>query len=212
MIFLDLDGPILDVSPRYYQLYLDLLGEKGCRLEKETYWNFKRERVPEVEIFRRSGIPEDQIEDLNVKRLKLIETQAYLALDQPWPWAFETLKSLQSIAPLVLVTQRTFKDRVLAELANLGLDTYFEKILAGRGDNSIQAKAGMITQGGFQPCATSVLVGDTEVDIRSAQALGIGSVGLLTGIRSKSKLMIHQPDVILENLAELPEYLETCIR
>jgi len=55
-IFTDFDGPIMDVSERYYQVYLYCL-EKICKpdqvintLSKSEFWELKRSQIPEKEI------------------------------------------------------------------------------------------------------------------------------------------------------------------
>ena len=46
--FFDLDGPILDVSTKYYQIYVDIVKElSGTPISKEAYWQNKRNKVPE---------------------------------------------------------------------------------------------------------------------------------------------------------------------
>ena len=55
MIFFDLDGPILDVSEKYYKVYADILSQKGFRvLSKTEYWDAKRNKIPEYDILLKS--------------------------------------------------------------------------------------------------------------------------------------------------------------
>jgi phosphoglycolate phosphatase-like HAD superfamily hydrolase len=55
-IYLDLDGTLLDVSERFYKIYCDLLDKFNCdnKLNKETYWQLKKERCIEEEIVHRT--------------------------------------------------------------------------------------------------------------------------------------------------------------
>jgi phosphoglycolate phosphatase-like HAD superfamily hydrolase len=168
-IFLDLDGPVLDVSRRYHQVHRDVVLRHGGRpLEGEEYWDAKRNRVPEAEILARCGVsPETDTE-----RLAEIEAPAYLALDRPWPWTGAVLEELARWGSLALVTLRNHPDRLTDQLAALDLARSFERIVAGRGDGTPEAKAALLRESGIGWGPGSVLVGDTEVDIASGKALG----------------------------------------
>src|SRR5262249_11696339 len=86
-LFFDLDGPLLDVSPRYVALHHDLLAGLGARgMDGELYWQRKRARVPEEAILAELGRCA-LAEAYNRRRLGRIETPPYLAHDRPWPWA-----------------------------------------------------------------------------------------------------------------------------
>ena len=59
MIFFDLDGPILDVSAKYYRVYHDLLDEFGFpSLPRDQYWEAKRNKVSDESILRKTGAEE----------------------------------------------------------------------------------------------------------------------------------------------------------
>jgi phosphoglycolate phosphatase len=52
------------------------------------------------------------------------------------------------------------------------------------------------------------VVGDTQADVESAQALGARSVAVLTGFSTRAALLAARPDVLLDNLAALPGLLD----
>ena len=58
----DFDGPIVDVSDRYYRVYQHCLaetkrlGQPVRELPKAEFWDMKRARVPETEIAILSGL------------------------------------------------------------------------------------------------------------------------------------------------------------
>src|SRR5262245_4474191 len=100
IIFIDLDGPILDVSPRYVALHRDLLRALGARgMAGDLYWRRKRARIPEERILEELGASE-HIADYLRRRLELIETRDYLVHDRCWPWAESTLSGLSTQGPL----------------------------------------------------------------------------------------------------------------
>ena len=80
-VFLDLDGPILCNRRKYHRIYSDLL-EGEQILDEATYWELKRNWVPEGDILRRTQIPEDRIEAYQARRPEVIEPFDYLLLDR----------------------------------------------------------------------------------------------------------------------------------
>ena len=49
IIFLDLDGTLLDTSERHYKVYKDILDSKGLKShEKEDFWDLKPYLCPPI--------------------------------------------------------------------------------------------------------------------------------------------------------------------
>ncbi len=203
-IFLDLDGPVLDVSWRYHHVHRDLVLRHGGRpLDREEYWEAKRNRVPEAEILTRAGVsPEADSE-----RLRDLEAPESLALDRPWPWTVAVLEDLAGWGPLALVTLRNHRDRLADQLAALDLVLPFKRIVAGRGDGTREAKVGLLRDSGIAWGPGSVLVGDTEVDVASGKALGLRTIALTCGIRSRALLESWAPDALLTDLRNVLGWL-----
>lgn len=203
LLFLDLDGTLLDVEPRNQHLHVDLVREAGgTPLPAAEYWDLKRRRVPEREILARTGISSEAAKEIAARRDLLIEEEAYLRLDQPWPWVPEVLAELALLAPLVLITLRRHRDRALAQLTALGLDHRFAHILIGRSDGTAEAKAALALT--VDPAPDSILVGDTEVDVASGKALGFLTVAVASGLRDAEHLAAAAPDLLLDDLRTLP--------
>jgi phosphoglycolate phosphatase len=53
-----------------------------------------------------------------------------------------------------------------------------------------------------------LIVGDTEIDIRTGKALGLKTVALLSGIRSHERLAEEHPDCIVEDINALPQLVK----
>lgn len=205
-IFLDLDGPVLDVSRRYHQVHRDLVLRHGGRpLDREEYWDAKRDRVPEPEILVRCGVASE----VDAERLRDLEEPRYLALDRPWPWTGDVLEELARRGSLALVTLRNHPDRLAGQLAALDLARRFERIVAGRGDGTPEAKAALLRESGIGWGPGSVLVGDTEVDVASGRALGLRTAALACGIRAPHLLERWSPDALLSDLRDVPGWLGT---
>jgi phosphoglycolate phosphatase len=206
MIFFDLDGPLLDVSPRYVALHHDLLRELGREgMPAATYWQRKRARVPEERILEEIGAG-DLAGDYLPRRLGRIETPEYLRFDCAWPWAHETLAALRRQHTLVIVTARAQRVLLLDQLDRLGLTPFFEEILSmPAGDRVDRQKARLIgdflVRHGLD--AEGWMVGDTEADIGAGRLVGLGTVGVLTGIRDRQFLLPAEPDHLLADIREL---------
>ena len=56
------------------------------------------------------------------------------------------------------------------------------------------------------PVSDAMMVGDSDVDIRTARAAGIWACGVSYGLGAES-LRAHPPDLMLDSLAELPAHL-----
>ena len=82
MIFFDLDGPILDVSDKYYSVYRDILLENGEKpLPKREYWDFKRTKFSVENILLKTN-SDSLVNIFKDLWLSKIETTKYQQLDQ----------------------------------------------------------------------------------------------------------------------------------
>ncbi len=208
LVFLDLDGPLVDVRPRYMAIHRDLVTGAGATpLSEEEYWALKRARVPEPRILQRCGVAEGASEDLARRRLARVESADLLELDRPWPWAATVIEQLAPLTTLVLVTQRAGGERLTDQLDRLGFEGAFADVLAGRGGRASTAKVERIQQSGWLDRSATALVGDTEVDVDSAHALGLAALWTRTGIRSDESIAPHLPDASLDDLRQLPAWL-----
>jgi phosphoglycolate phosphatase-like HAD superfamily hydrolase len=52
------------------------------------------------------------------------------------------------------------------------------------------------------------IVGDSVADIRAGKNAGIKTVAVLSGIFSRRELERENPDLILENVNQLPDFIE----
>ncbi|MDB9334965.1 HAD family hydrolase, partial [Nodularia spumigena CS-590/01] len=79
----DFDGPIIDVSERYYRVYQYCLEkirypeQSVQQLTKAEFWQFKRSRVPERQIALNSGLDATQAQEFAHLRRKTVHTDTY---------------------------------------------------------------------------------------------------------------------------------------
>ncbi|MBD1831719.1 HAD family hydrolase [Cyanobacteria bacterium FACHB-472] len=229
-VFCDFDGPIVDVSRRYYTTYQLALAETQelyqaqgeilpiTMLKLEQFWQMKQERVPDVEIAMRSGLAGEQIDIFLQCVVNLVNQPALLQKDKMQPgvnWALPLLHS-QGFK-LVLVTLRS-SSQVTQILQNYGLARLFSGIYGTEDDdaayvNYAHVKTQLLEKAiaqHSQPNSESSLawmVGDTEADILAGQAVSIPTIALTCGIRSRQRLQQFQPTCIHNDLLSVAHYL-----
>ena len=54
-----------------------------------------------------------------------------------------------------------------------------------------------------------VIVGDSVIDVRAGKAAGTKTVAVLSGLFSYDELSSEQPDLILDNVTKLPDYVDS---
>ncbi|MFM8299450.1 MAG: HAD family hydrolase, partial [Microcystis aeruginosa] len=92
----DFDGPIMDVSERYYQVYKYCLQKTAYKgqiigeLSKAEFWQLKRDQVSEKRIGEMSGLDEDQARKFAHLRRQTVHTLPYLVHDRPVVGSLET--------------------------------------------------------------------------------------------------------------------------
>jgi len=217
----DFDGPIMDVSDRYYRVYQHCLAETQRvdqpvrELPKAEFWDMKRARVPETEIAILSGLDAAQAQDFAQKRRHTVHTLPYMIYDQPVPGALETLEKVQRAGvDLAVMTMRRVRE--LDEAFNrCNLGQFFPEnrryclpndyVKTGDVKDKPLLMARALAE--LPPASDVWMVGDTEADIVSAKTHGVKVIGVLCGIRDRTQLEMHQPDLIANNLSEAVEII-----
>lgn len=215
-LFTDFDGPIMDVSDRYYNVYQFCLeriadGEQPIKqLSKAEFWQLKRAKVSEQQIGILSGLYEEQAEEFARLRRETVHKMQYLSLDRPIAGAKEMLAKLEFYdVDLVVMTMRRV-DELTEALRRCDLEQFFPlnrryclsndyvKTTDVKDKPLLMAKA--IVE--LPPVETVWMVGDTEADIAAAKSQNIKVIGVLSGIRDRVALESYEPDAIVENLVE----------
>lgn len=205
-IYCDLDGPVLDVSTRYWLVHADVLAELGqVALPYDEYWRLKQKKTPESEILALTGA-EAAIDRYTACRLDRIESPTYLAHDGVWPGAYEALRRLREQDRLVLVTLRGRSESLQWQLERLGLAPLFDRVLSSGEPRTPRwgIKADLLRSDGCTEGSAGAIIGDTETDILAGRHLGLKTVGVLSGIRTRALLEAAGADMIVATLAEVP--------
>ncbi len=217
----DFDGPIMDVSERYYQVYQYCLeqiqrpNQPLKPMDKVQFWECKRSCIPERMIGIDSGLDEDQAQEFALLRRHTVHTVPYLVYDQPVSGAIEALERLQQAGvELVVMTMRRVRE----------LDDAFHRYDLARffpphqryclsndyiktGDTKDKPLLMERALRELAPASDVWMVGDTEADMIAAKTHGVKAIGVLSGIRNTTQLSLYQPDFILNNLSETANFL-----
>lgn len=204
-LYLDLDGPILDVSSRYYRVHCDLVRALGGEpeLTASAHWAKRRAGAGAAALAEAEGIGERARAYLE-GFLARIEEDAMLELDALQPGALEALGALASRQPVVLVTLRQNRAGLERELDRLAIRPHLARVLTASplDDPGERTKERLIRESGL-PTDAAWLAGDTEIDLRAARLLGLRAAAITCGIREEAALRREQPDAVFASLTEL---------
>lgn len=193
-IAFDLDGTLIDVSRRDYQIYSDLVIRLGgMPLSYSEYWPLRQAKTDIHQILADSGIiSNDQVSEFLAERRFLMESSEYLAIDKMFPGTLEVLNSLSQNFEIHILTIRHNRINTENQLHVLKLDKYHYHIVDGNKEYTM-----------LQIPNLCFMVGDTENDILPANNIGIKSVAVTTGIRNRELLLEMNPTYILEGLSKI---------
>lgn len=224
-LFCDFDGPIVDVSDRYYHTYqLGLADVKAAYqrqgimlplscLSKQQFWQMKQERTPDPEIALRSGLRNEQIDQFLDGVKQIVNQPHLLHQDRLQPrvqWALALLH--QQGVRLVLVTLRQ-QQQVTRMLRSYGLEALFSQIWGASDDhtaylNQAEHKTRLLEQAiAHCPLEAAWMIGDTEADVLAGHATGLPTIALTCGIRSRTYLQKFQPTQIHTDLPSVAAHL-----
>jgi phosphoglycolate phosphatase-like HAD superfamily hydrolase len=218
-IITDFDGPIMDLSDRYYHVYqlcLDKVKQPDRSIKiltKAEFWAYKRAHVSERQIGIESGLTADRAEEFKQLRDLHAHQIQYLPLDRVVPGSIAALDQIQAsgIDLFVMTLRRTCE--LEPALQQYNLDRFFSpdrryclpNDYVKHGD--VEAKTKLMTKAltELKQDPNTWMVGDTEADIVAAKTHAIKVIGVLSGIRDRDRLAQYQPDKIVANLAEAVE-------
>lgn len=229
-LFCDFDGPIADVSDRYYatyQLALSATQEAYAtqgkilpvrRLTKAQFWYMKQNRLPDSLIADWSGLSDQEIDTFLDQVNQLVNQPDLLHQDQLQPGARAALTALQDRGVRIVIVTLRQASQVLDFLHEHDLATTISQIYGAhdattaypnRTEHKVdQLKEAIADQNrlGFST-AKSWMIGDTEADICAGQATGLPTIALTCGIRSSSYLKGFSPSRVQRDLYAAVEYL-----
>jgi phosphoglycolate phosphatase len=207
VVAIDLDGTLVDSRVRQHRCYADILTSHGfSTLDIDTYWSRKRARVPNATILAETGA--DAIyPEFAALWLASIEQPSLLVLDEVIPGSVDTLGRWRAAGSvLALVTLRQSEAGLMSQLRRTGLADRLDLVVrcdpTGRAaGKAADLAAALAARGWSMP---SLWVGDTEVDIEAARAIGATAWAVTSGIRNREQLSNAGPDLVAADVASLP--------
>ena len=224
VVFCDFDGPIVDVSERYYRTYREGLRAIAsiCQeehnidlditpLTKDQFWLRKQNKIADSEIASCSGVPAKWFGRYMQQVERIVNHSDLLCWDRIQPAAVEALVHFkQANMRLVLVTLRQ-PGQVNQFLRDQGLTHLVDEVYGASGEsaaykNRVEHKRELLTEAMKQQqskgysLTQSWMVGDTEADVLAAKEVGLPSAALSCGVRSADYLRSLNPTEVYSEL------------
>jgi HAD superfamily hydrolase (TIGR01509 family) len=209
-ILLDLDGTIVDsrealleAARTAFALFnrkiddIHIVTEIPKRLEQN---------MPIQDLLK--GIDTEEFLDIYLKTYyRATATKAKPMLD-----IAKTLEKLSQKSALAVVTMRHVpKKDVIKELETLGLARFVKHVVTAKDNYRPKPSPEALTSAAMELNVSTgecAVVGDSVVDIRAGKAAGTMTVAVLSGIYSRDELMVEKPDLILQSVNQLPDFIE----
>jgi len=196
----DLDGTLIDIRRRDYCAYVHALAQIGEEpMAEDAFWMARREGTRIVDFLSDRVTADGRDAVLNAF-VDVVESDELLGLD---PLFGDTVPFLTAARTsgwqIVVCTLRRRPEAAERQIESLGLRTLVGDVcVLEHGEEGPKAATLMH----YAPART-VMVGDTESDIASARRAGVPVYAVTTGVRGRTFLEQHGPDVIADSLTEL---------
>jgi phosphoglycolate phosphatase-like HAD superfamily hydrolase len=201
---LDLDGTLVTCEPRQVGLFRAVAARWDISLEGSEFWSLKREGASTRDAAIALGIPANLARRMSDEWIRMAEEPFWLGLDRCFD---DTLPELRRIGTLgierVLLTARTHRWWLLAELKRLRLDRVIDRVIVVNPARASEEKAQAL--GELEPLG---FVGDTESDARAAKSSEVSFAAVDSGQRSRAFLSQHGIAAIAGTLAEALQLFE----
>jgi phosphoglycolate phosphatase-like HAD superfamily hydrolase len=220
-IITDFDGPIMDLSDRYYHVYqlcLETVKQPHQSItifSKAKFWAYKQAQIPEIQLGIESGLTATQAQAFKEMRDLHAHQLQYLSLDRVVPGSIAALAKVQASGSdlLVMTLRRTCE--LIPAFTQYDLAQFFpphhryclpDDYIK---HDDVEAKTQLMTKAlsELPPDPDTWTIGDTEADIIAAQTYNIPVIGVLSGIRDRDRLEQYQPDKIVANLAAAVDFI-----
>jgi phosphoglycolate phosphatase len=209
-IIIDLDGTLTDSREAYLEALAKALETFGVKI-------FDQKLALEIPRRLEQNLPiEGLLPKMNVEKFLKAYLEAYYRLAEdkaiPLPNIHKTLEKLSGKARLALLTMRYVPcEKIRNWLEKVDLAKYFQCVITALNTRfpkpSPKALVECAKRLGVEvgECA---IVGDSVADVRAGKNAGAKTVAVLSGIFTKKELEQEKPDLIINDINELPSFLE----
>ena len=215
IIYVDLDGTLLDVSRRHYLIAVTVAAiacDTALPLTQAEYWAERRSGRSDHEIINRLGGSIEQQRYAEMKS-RCVELPALLSEDRLFDCTVPALERLRALGALVLVSHRTNHEHSMAQIRAHNLDQYFASVHLA--PDNIISKAALAAEAlRHSQAEPRVFIGDSEADLEAARALGIGLMLVESGVRNRDFLAAACGDsaLVFRDIAQCADALESATR
>lgn len=209
-LLLDLDGTIVDSREAYLEAVKKAFSAFGRKIDDVSV-------ITEIPKRLEQGMSiQDLLKGVDTEKFLSTYLEAYYRATatraKPIPNISETLEKLAKKAALAVVTMRYVpKRKVIEELETLCLAKFIKHVVTATDNYRPKPSPEALTSAAQElnvPTGECAVVGDSVVDVRAGKAAGTMTVAVLSGIYSHDELMMEKPDLVLESLNELPDFIE----
>ena len=209
-ILFDLDGTLIDNVEQFVKAFQETYkGMFKGELKREAILKASGRRS--TDVVKALYIPklkqQDFIKEFRLYREKMGGDATKLVKGVP-----RVLSVLEEQGTKLAVVSSKRKEKVLQDLANLGIKSHFSVILGSEDvrrhkpdPDALYAACDMLN---VKPSKTVAYVGDTTFDIQAANTGGLFSIGVTWGAHGE-KLRETNPDLIISKFEELLELKRT---
>lgn len=162
-----------------------------------------------VEYLLRHALPEENPNHFEEVMRVFLERYEHHLLDKTvlYPNVHEVLDYFRN-KTRVVVSNKIYRLSV-AVLRGLGIEREFDAILGGDSGPDKKphpALLNAVLRRFDVDCAKAVMVGDGDTDIQAGRRAGVITCGVTYGLGNKKNLIDAQPDFLIDELAQLPQW------
>ena len=209
----DLDGTLLDTIGDLAEACNHMLGLRG--LDPHTREEYRKMVGNGILRLVERALPENLRTPEYVAEARQDFVAYYVEhidrYTRPYEGIREVLHSLQEDGWVLAVASNKFDAGTKALIANIFPEVAFKAIYGNREGFPLKPDAALLElimkECGATP-ETTVMVGDSGVDIQTAKSGGVRSVGCSWGFRPRTELEEYGADIIVDNPLELLQILE----
>ncbi len=219
LIVCDMAGTTVDEHADVYRALENSVRETGAEVTAQNLQAWmgaeKREAINAL-IALGGGVPETRLVDATFERFREL-LFSYYEQNPPvaLPGVVEAFQKLAAQGIKIALTTGFSRDVASVILPQLGwavgegelLDAVVtaDEVAAGRPAPYMIHRVMELT--GIRDVRKVIAAGDTVNDLQAAKNAGVIAVGVLTGELGRGDLEIHEHDVILDGVAQLPEFI-----
>jgi phosphoglycolate phosphatase len=195
-LFIDFDGTLVDSSKRQYNLFVEL---SKTSISLSDYWNAKRSGVKQTELL---SIHSNQLcrkqSTFMMRWLKKIEQPHRLQDDCLFEGVHSFLSQAKRYFQLYCITNRQYRQRLVNQMKNLGIEKYFCNVICTCGKTSKE----FLLRRRFNLSSYDIIIGDSDEDVLTGKNLGLITIGVKSGASTEARLRCLKPDIIISSVNE----------